>query len=81
MPDQCPHPRVCDTSTGTCSNPAKTDGTGCDDGNKCTPTDTCKTGVCTGGGKVDCTVLDQCHTLGVCNPSTGGCSNPRQTRR
>jgi hypothetical protein len=29
--------------------------------------------LCTG---VTCTPLDQCHTAGVCDPSTGVCSNP-----
>jgi hypothetical protein len=74
--DQCHSAGICDTTKGTCSNPAKTDGATCDDGNKCTPTDTCKTGVCTGGGTVTCTVLDQCHTLGVCDPAKGTCTNP-----
>jgi hypothetical protein len=23
-----------------------------------------------------CTALDQCHDVGVCNPSSGACSNP-----
>jgi hypothetical protein len=51
-------------------------GTACDDGNACTQTDTCQAGVCTGGNPVTCTALDQCHTAGTCNPTTGICSNP-----
>ncbi|HEX4823484.1 MAG TPA: hypothetical protein VFV19_04195 [Candidatus Polarisedimenticolaceae bacterium] len=48
----------------------------CDDGNACTRTDVCSAGVCTGTNAVVCAVLDQCHDAGVCNPSTGACSNP-----
>jgi hypothetical protein len=67
---------VCDASKGTCSNPAKPDGATCDDGNKCTQTDTCTTGVCNGGNQVVCSALDQCHAVGVCDTSKGTCSNP-----
>src|SRR5262249_20740471 len=31
-----------------CANPAKADGTACNDGNACTQTDTCQSGTCTG---------------------------------
>src|SRR6202008_4000973 len=39
--DQCHDAGTCDAQTGLCSNPNKTDGTSCDDGNSCTQTDTC----------------------------------------
>ncbi len=78
-PDQCHDAGVCNTGTGVCSNPNKTDGTACNDGNACTHTDTCQTGVCTGSNPVVCTALDQCHDVGVCNTSTGICSNPNKT--
>jgi cysteine-rich repeat protein len=54
------------------------DGSGCDDGNACTQTDTCTSGVCNGTNPVVCTALDQCHQVGICNTSTGLCSNPTQ---
>src|SRR5207247_9810629 len=48
----------------------------CSDGNACTRTDTCRSGACAGGNPVVCTASDQCHVAGVCDPSTGWCSNP-----
>jgi hypothetical protein len=75
-PDQCHTAGVCDPSTGLCSNPNKTDGTTCDDGNACTLDDTCQAGVCKGGAPLNCMAADQCHAAGVCDPSTGLCSNP-----
>jgi hypothetical protein len=74
--DQCHDPGVCDTATGVCSNPTKTDGTACSDGNACTQTDTCQAGVCAGANPVTCAALDQCHDPGVCDTATGVCSNP-----
>jgi len=76
--DQCHNVGVCNTSTGVCSNPPKTDGTSCDDGNACTQTDTCQGGSCQGADPVVCTPLDQCHNAGTCNTSTGNCSNPQK---
>ncbi len=52
------------------------DGSGCDDGDACTQTDSCLAAACIGANPVICTPLDQCHDLGVCNPATGLCSNP-----
>ncbi|MBN2574431.1 MAG: hypothetical protein JXP73_07685 [Deltaproteobacteria bacterium] len=74
--DQCHDVGVCDPATGTCSNPAKADGTVCDDGDACTQTDACQGGTCTGGNPVACAAQDQCHDVGVCDPATGTCSNP-----
>jgi cysteine-rich repeat protein len=74
--DQCHDPGVCDVSTGQCSNPNSANGTGCDDSNACTQTDTCQGGVCTGGNPVVCHPLDQCHVAGVCDQGSGICSNP-----
>ena len=36
----------CDPATGACTNPAKANGTSCDDGNPCTTNDACQDGVC-----------------------------------
>lgn len=74
--DQCHDVGVCNPGTGVCSNPAKVDGTACDDGNACTRADTCQSGVCVGSNPVVCTALDQCHNAGTCDPATGACSNP-----
>ena len=74
--DQCHDAGTCNPATGMCSNPAKTDGTNCNDGNACTQTDSCQAGVCSGSNPVTCTASDQCHFPGTCNPSTGICSNP-----
>ena len=41
---------TCDALSGACSNPAAPDGTACNDGSSCTPTDTCQAGSCVGGG-------------------------------
>jgi cysteine-rich repeat protein len=76
--DQCHAAGTCDPSTGTCSNPAKPDGSACSDGNSCTQTDTCQAGACTGTNPVVCNAQDQCHVAGTCNPSTGVCSNPNK---
>ncbi len=77
-PDQCHTLGVCNTATGVCSNPAKVNGTACDDTNACTQSDTCQVGVCTGGSPVLCSALDQCHAPGTCAPATGVCSNPNK---
>src|SRR2546427_356476 len=38
-PDQCHVAGTCSPSTGACSNPAKANGSACNDGNACTQTD------------------------------------------
>jgi hypothetical protein len=77
--DQCHVAGTCDPSTGLCSNPNATDGTVCNDSNACTQTDTCQSGTCTGTNFMVCTPMDQCHVAGICDPSTGQCSNPKVT--
>jgi uncharacterized repeat protein (TIGR01451 family) len=52
------------------------DGIPCDDQNGCTQTDVCQGDVCVGGNPKQCTALDVCHVAGVCQPSTGLCTNP-----
>ncbi len=42
----------CDEATGSCINKKAEDGTTCDDGDKCTAPDTCKSGKCEGGANV-----------------------------
>ncbi|MDX2024714.1 MAG: hypothetical protein SF187_31010 [Deltaproteobacteria bacterium] len=74
--DQCHAAGVCDGKSGTCSNPAKANGTTCNDGNACTQADTCQTGACQGANPVVCTAQDSCHDVGVCDPAKGTCSTP-----
>ncbi len=76
--DQCHDAGICNPANGTCSNPNKMDGTGCDDGNSCTQTDACQTGACLGASPVVCAPFDQCHDTGACDPATGMCSNPNK---
>ncbi len=71
--DQCHDAGIC--TAGVCSNPNKTNGTSCDDGNACTTSDICTAGVCGGTQKV-CIASDQCHLAGICDPATGICNNP-----
>jgi hypothetical protein len=78
-PDQCHTAGTCNPATGVCSNPAKADGTACNDGNACTQTDTCQAGVCVGANPKSCSASDQCHVAGTCDPATGTCSNPNAT--
>ncbi len=63
----------CDSATGNCVHPAKTDGANCEDGDMCTSNDTCKAGACTSGVPTNCDDGDQC-TLDSCS-KTAGCSN------
>ncbi len=74
--DQCHVAGVCVPATGLCTNPAKMNGTTCDDGDACTMTDTCQAGACTGGNPKQCVALDACHDVGVCDPLDGLCSDP-----
>ncbi len=77
--DQCHAAGTCDPATGTCSNPNAANGTACDDGNACTQSDSCQSGTCVGASPVTCTVSDQCHVAGTCDPQSGFCTNPAAT--
>ena len=74
--DQCHEAGECDPATGECTSPPRADGSDCDDGDACTVGDTCQRGVCESGDPVTCTALDQCHDVGVCDSSTGLCTDP-----
>ncbi|MGC4118174.1 MAG: lamin tail domain-containing protein [Myxococcales bacterium] len=68
--DQCHLAGTCDHATGTCSNPAKTDGASCDDSNPCTA-DACQAGVCAGvpaAAGTDCGGGNVCTLAGNCVP-------------
>jgi hypothetical protein len=61
-----------------CTHVAIANNSPCSDHNACTRTDRCQAGVCVGTNPVTCAALDQCHVAGVCNPTSGLCSNPPQ---
>src|SRR5204862_7074329 len=78
-------PRNCDDSNG-CTDDSCDPATGCvqtpntascDDGDACTQTDTCQSGVCTGGAPVVCTASDQCHVAGTWIGGAACSSNPQ----
>jgi hypothetical protein len=71
--DQCHDPGECDSATGVCTTPAKTNGAPCSDGDLCTEPDSCVGGQCVPGPAVPiddgliCT-SDKCDPLvGVLN--------------
>jgi hypothetical protein len=74
--DQCHDVGTCDPTTGACTDPSKMDGSTCDDGDKCTQTDTCQGGECKGTNPVTCSAMDACHLAGTCDPASGTCSTP-----
>ena len=63
-------------TTGACTVPLVANGTACTDGNACTNGDSCQAGVCVSGTPKLCVAADQCHVVGVCDSTTGQCSNP-----
>jgi hypothetical protein len=73
--DQCHVAGTCNSSTGTCSNPAAPPGTGCDDQRRCTRGDSCNNGTCTGSA-VTCMQRGQCQLDGACDEDTGQCVYP-----
>jgi RHS repeat-associated protein len=74
--DACHVPGICDPATGLCSNPPAPNDLPCDDGSACTQSDACQNGICVGVNAVVCSASDACHVAGVCDPTTGVCSNP-----
>ncbi len=63
-------------ATGTCTHQPKPDGTACNDGNLCTQTDACQTGICVGSNQKSCPEGNQCQENGQCDPGTGNCLFP-----
>src|SRR5262249_45833960 len=61
--DQCHNAGTCNSATGQCSNPSKTDGTACEGGDACTEDDTCQGGTCTSGTRV--CAEQRCVNLGL----------------
>jgi hypothetical protein len=73
--DQCHNVGTCNSSTGTCSNPNKADGTICNDSNACTQTDACLAGTCVGSAPLNCDDGSDC-TTDSCDPITGCVNTP-----
>ena len=63
----------CDPATGQCASVAWGDGKPCDDGSKCTQTDTCAAAKCTGNNPILCAGSNIC-TTNVCDAKTGLCT-------
>jgi hypothetical protein len=81
VPTNCDDQNPCtvdgvDSAACTCTHFPVLDGANCDDGNACTTVDSCQAGACVGGSPKTCTALDQCHIAGVCDRTTGACSQP-----
>jgi hypothetical protein len=71
--DSCHSAGSCDIKTGSCSNPAKADGSVCSDGLTCTSPDTCTAAKC-GGAAVKCDDGVAC-TVDSCSEQLGGCTS------
>lgn len=72
--DPCRVAGVCAPTTGVCSQPARPNGSACNDGNACTRTDTCQSGTCRGASPVVCSASNPCLDA-TCDPTTGACAN------
>ena len=68
---------ACNTTTGGCAMKARNQGKTCDDGNKCTVSDACASGVCKSGGPANCSDNKVC-TTDSCDTKTG-CKNVANT--
>lgn len=80
-PNDCPQPggngcqvAVC-SPDGQCSSGVNA-GAPCDDGDACTTNDACQADGSCAGTPVTCAAIDQCHSPGTCDRSTGVCTNP-----
>lgn len=71
--DSCHNAGTCDPQTGTCSNPAKENGSACGDDNACNGAETCDDGECVSGTAVNCDDQNPC-TADSCSGS-GECSH------
>ena len=74
-PNECYEVGACNPANGQCTFVKKPNGTACGGGSTGCSVDTCQEGACVETPKV-CTPLSDCHVAGVCNPSTGLCTNP-----
>jgi hypothetical protein len=72
--DQC-HRSTCNATNGKCED-EPLDAIECNDGNACTLGDSCHAGVCGSSGLKTCDPTNECELPGLCDPSSGACSNP-----
>ena len=80
----CNDNNTCTTDTCSdtvCARVTLPNGAMCNDSTLCTQTDRCQAGICVGSNPVGCVASDQCHVAGVCDPTTGTCSNPAKPNR
>jgi hypothetical protein len=63
---------VCQASTGMCQALPTNQGGDCNDNNRCTNTDRCNAGVCS-GTPIDCSALNNACNVGTCNTVSGLC--------
>ena len=72
---------ACDQQCRSCAEPGQAgrcvprpEGTGCEDGLRCTQGDGCREGTCVGGAQRDCSWLDWGDCVeGLCEEEAGGC--------
>ncbi len=64
---------VCDENDRSCASLPKDDNTSCNDGEFCTETDVCLSGVCTGTAERDCSAFDGECTVGACDEMLDQC--------
>jgi hypothetical protein len=85
---QCTPTNACHTGLTSCASGAQVcvdtgnpqvNGTGCTGADLCNKTYTCMGGMCTGSNPITCSAMDQCHSVGTCDMTTGKCSNPVAT--
>jgi hypothetical protein len=77
--DQCHLAGTCNPSTGLCDNPAKPEGSPCEDGLFCTINDTCRSGRCQAGEERPCPPPApgvQCRGPASCVEAVGNCVYP-----
>ena len=67
--------QVCVPQTGQCVSEAKNEGGACDDGDKCTQSDTCHNGLCLGGAPLVCNDGNEC-TADACLKTQGCVHSP-----
>ena len=68
----------CDAASNTWANKPSTEGCN-NDGNKCNGINSCVLGSCTQTVEpVVCAALNDCHNVGICETTTGLCTNPQK---
>jgi hypothetical protein len=72
--DGCDVAETCDGESVVCPSDGRAeDGDWCEDGNGCTQSDSCQSGVCQAGEPIVCADDSTCQYAGVCDPELGAC--------